>query len=51
MVFIRGEDKNYLVPIFLHGGPDEPILGMSSSRNLEAELQRGISKSSRQGVF
>ena len=54
-IFIRGEDTNNPVLIFLHGGPGEPILGMSSSRNLDAELikhftvvhwdQRGAGKS------
>lgn len=54
-IFIRGEDKNNPVLIFLHGGPGEPILGISSSRYLDAELikhftvvhwdQRGAGKS------
>jgi pimeloyl-ACP methyl ester carboxylesterase len=54
-IFIRGENTNNPVLIFLHGGPGEPILGMSSSRNLDAELikhftvvhwdQRGAGKS------
>jgi pimeloyl-ACP methyl ester carboxylesterase len=54
-IFIRGTDKNNPVLIFLHGGPGEPMLGMSSSRKLDAELikhftvvhwdQRGSGKS------
>ncbi len=54
-IFIRGEDQNNPVLIFLHGGPGEPALGMSSSRKLDAELinhftvvhwdQRGAGKS------
>ena len=54
-IFIRGTDQNNPVLIFLHGGPGEPVLGMSSSRNLDAELikhytvvhwdQRGAGKS------
>ena len=54
-IFIRGTDQNNPVLIFLHGGPGEPALGMSSSRNLDAELikyftvvhwdQRGAGKS------
>ena len=54
-IFIRGTDQDNPVLIFLHGGPGEPALGMSSSRNLDAELikhytvvhwdQRGAGKS------
>ncbi len=54
-IFIRGIDKNNPVLIFLHGGPGEPTLGMSSSRKLDVELikhfivvhwdQRGAGKS------
>jgi len=54
-IFIRGTDKKNPVLIFLHGGPGEPALGMSSSRKLDAELikhftvvhwdQRGAGKS------
>ncbi|MHA1957509.1 MAG: alpha/beta fold hydrolase [Candidatus Thorarchaeota archaeon] len=54
-IFIRGRDQNNPVLIFLHGGPGEPALGMSSSRKLDAELikhftvvhwdQRGAGKS------
>jgi pimeloyl-ACP methyl ester carboxylesterase len=54
-IFIRGTDQNNPVLIFLHGGPGEPALGMSSSRKLDAELikhytvvhwdQRGAGKS------
>jgi pimeloyl-ACP methyl ester carboxylesterase len=54
-IFIRGKDKKNPVLIFLHGGPGEPALGMSSSRKLDAELinyftvvhwdQRGAGKS------
>jgi pimeloyl-ACP methyl ester carboxylesterase len=54
-IFIRGIDQRNPVLIFLHGGPGEPVMGMSSSRNLDAELikyftvvhwdQRGAGKS------
>ncbi|UCF70797.1 MAG: alpha/beta hydrolase [candidate division WOR-3 bacterium] len=54
-IFIRGTDQKNPVLIFLHGGPGEPVMGMSSSRNLDAELikhftvvhwdQRGAGKS------
>ncbi len=54
-IFIRGVDQKNPVLIFLHGGPGEPVLGMSSSRNSDAELinhfnvvhwdQRGAGKS------
>jgi len=54
-IFIRGTDKNNPVLIFLHGGPGVPLLGISSSRILDAQLikhftvvhwdQRGAGKS------
>ena len=54
-IFIRGEDKNNPILIFLHGGPGASAPGMPSSRNLDAELikhftvvhwdQRGAGKS------
>jgi pimeloyl-ACP methyl ester carboxylesterase len=54
-IFIRGTDQTNPVLIFLHGGPGEPVMGMSSSRHLDAELikhftvvhwdQRGAGKS------
>jgi pimeloyl-ACP methyl ester carboxylesterase len=54
-IFIRSVDKKNPVLIFLHGGPGEPALGMSSSRKLDSELikyftvvhwdQRGAGKS------
>ncbi len=54
-IFIRGMDQKNPVLIFLHGGPGEPSVGMSSSRRLDAELikhftvvhwdQRGAGKS------
>jgi pimeloyl-ACP methyl ester carboxylesterase len=54
-IFIRGADQKNPVLIFLHGGPGEPVLGISSSRHLDAELikhftvvhwdQRGAGKS------
>jgi pimeloyl-ACP methyl ester carboxylesterase len=54
-IFIRGMDQNNPILIFLHGGPGEPTMGISSSRRLDAELikhftmvhwdQRGAGKS------
>ncbi len=54
-IFIRSTDQNNPVLIFLHGGPGVPLLGMASSRNLDAQLikhftvihwdQRGAGKS------
>ena len=54
-IFIRGEDRNNPILIFLHGGPGAPLFGISSSRTLYAELikhftvvhwdQRGAGKS------
>ena len=54
-IFIRGLDHKNPVLIFLHGGPGEPSMGISSSRRLDAELikyftvvhwdQRGAGKS------
>ncbi len=54
-VFIRGTDKKNPILLFLHGGPGEPAMGMSSTRTLESELiehftivhwdQRGAGKS------
>jgi pimeloyl-ACP methyl ester carboxylesterase len=54
-IFIRGTDKNNPLLLFLHGGPGEPALGMSSSRKFDVELiehftlvhwdQRGAGKS------
>ena len=54
-IFIRGTDQNNPVLVFLHGGPGMPMLGMASSRDLDAELiehftvvhwdQRGTGKS------
>ena len=37
-IFIRGTDQKNPIMIFLHGGPGEPALGMSSSRKSDAEL-------------
>jgi len=37
-IFIRGMDQNNPILIFLHGGPGEPSVGLSSSRRLDAEL-------------
>lgn len=54
-IFFRGTDIKNPVLIFLHGGPGAPLFGMSSSRQLDAELikyftvvhwdQRGAGKS------
>jgi pimeloyl-ACP methyl ester carboxylesterase len=54
-IFIRGTDQKNPVLIFLHGGPGAPVVGMSSSRKLDAKLikhftvvhwdQRGTGKS------
>ena len=54
-IFIRGEDRNNPILIFLHGGPGAPLFGISSARTLYAELikhftvvhwdQRGSGKS------
>jgi pimeloyl-ACP methyl ester carboxylesterase len=54
-IFIRSMDQNNPVLIFLHGGPGEPTVGMSSCRRLDSELikhftvvhwdQRGAGKS------
>ena len=54
-IFIRGTDQKNPILIFLHGGPGTPVLGMASSRKLDAELikhftvvhwdQRGAGKS------
>lgn len=54
-IFIRSIDQHNPVLIFLHGGPGEPAMGMSSARHLDAELinhftvvhwdQRGAGKS------
>jgi pimeloyl-ACP methyl ester carboxylesterase len=54
-IFIRGEDRNNPVLIFLHGGPGEPVMAMSGSRKVDKELikhftvvhwdQRGAGKS------
>jgi pimeloyl-ACP methyl ester carboxylesterase len=59
-IFIRGTDQKNPILIFLHGGPGEPALGMSSSRHLDAELiehftvvhwdQRGAGKSYRSDI-
>jgi pimeloyl-ACP methyl ester carboxylesterase len=37
-IFIRGTDQSNPILIFLHGGPGEPALGMSSSRKADTEL-------------
>ncbi|MGY5880400.1 MAG: alpha/beta hydrolase [Candidatus Thorarchaeota archaeon] len=37
-IFIRGTDQNNPILVFLHGGPGEPAVGISSSRKLDAEL-------------
>ena len=37
-IFIRGEDKNNPILIFLHGGPGASAPGMPTSRGLDAEL-------------
>ena len=54
-IFIRGENRDNPVLLFLHGGPGEPIGGISSSRRLDTGLighftvvhwdQRGAGKS------
>lgn len=54
-IFIRGMDQENPVLLFLHGGPGEPSMGMSSSRKSDANLiknftvvhwdQRGAGKS------
>jgi pimeloyl-ACP methyl ester carboxylesterase len=54
-IFIRGKDQTNPILIFLHGGPGEPSMGMSSSRRSDSELinhftvvhwdQRGAGKS------
>jgi pimeloyl-ACP methyl ester carboxylesterase len=54
-IFIRGENQNNPVLLFLHGGPGAPLFGMSSSRKYDSELikhftvvhwdQRGSGKS------
>jgi len=54
-IFVRGKDKDNPILLFLHGGPGEPIGGISSSRRLDAGLighftvvhwdQRGAGKS------
>jgi pimeloyl-ACP methyl ester carboxylesterase len=54
-IFIRGTDQDNPVLLFLHGGPGAPLMGMSSSRILDAGLiehftvvhwdQRGAGKS------
>lgn len=37
-IFIRSENKNNPILIFLHGGPGEPVMGMPSSRKLDSKL-------------
>ncbi len=59
-IFIRGTDRSNPVLLFLHGGPGAPLLGMSSSRQQDAELiehvtvvhwdQRGAGKSFSSGI-
>jgi pimeloyl-ACP methyl ester carboxylesterase len=59
-IFIRGEDRNHPILIFLHGGPGAPLFGISSARTLYAELikhftvvhwdQRGAGKSYRRDI-
>jgi pimeloyl-ACP methyl ester carboxylesterase len=59
-IFIRGNDRNNPILLFLHGGPGAPLLGMSSSRKYDAELikhftvvhwdQRGAGKSYRKDI-
>jgi pimeloyl-ACP methyl ester carboxylesterase len=54
-IFIRSEDQNNPILLFLHGGPGAPLLGMSSSRIYDTEIikhftvvhwdQRGAGKS------
>lgn len=54
-IFIRGTDRRNPVLVFLHGGPGAPVVGISGSRKLDAELikhftvvhwdQRGTGKS------
>ena len=37
-IFIRGEDQNNPILLFLHGGPGEPVMAMSGSRKFDSEL-------------
>jgi pimeloyl-ACP methyl ester carboxylesterase len=56
-IFIRGTNQNNPILLFLHGGPGAPLMGISSSRNFDAEFikhftvvhwdQRGAGKSYR----